>query len=443
MFRLKFELQGGSLSPVLSHARTWGRLEIVLGETSATHVEDREAKSVRDGIYLPLLPLAQWFLANWWFLFEEAPPQAAELGARATAVHRPWFERHNLLFAREGFPLPDLTIARSDDALLLVAVEPDPSRPSVFPVRFLDRWLGFIPRDDVERQVRSFIQAIVNRVDDLETEDAKDLVEAWTAMGSLTSDDRLLRQRSAALGLDGDDPEIVDDALADQLVNKLTDLPPGLVMDMLESSGKPKQEVPARAETVRRARALRRNGGGGQLSAARAAVRPIADDDAKYRVGWRMAQSFRKHFAIASAAVGHVLDEAIERTEIVTQANHTIPFGDEGIRGWVGADAEHKATVVLAGAARPQSSRFLRARAVALALLGGRERLITSSSTRAQSISRAFATELLAPIEAIRDRISGSYVSEDQISDIASSLQVDPKVVVHQIENHQAASVAE
>jgi hypothetical protein len=61
---------------------------------------------VRFGIYVPLFPVAEWMVSNWFFLWDEWRSDAPR-------------DRHNLLTAREGFALPDLTFRPTESHMEL------------------------------------------------------------------------------------------------------------------------------------------------------------------------------------------------------------------------------------------------------------------------------------------------------------------------------------
>jgi hypothetical protein len=68
-FECDWEDPKGVLVPELRS--TWARLTIFVNETPVTQVYDHGANSVRNGIYLPLYPLAEWLAINWWTVFHE------------------------------------------------------------------------------------------------------------------------------------------------------------------------------------------------------------------------------------------------------------------------------------------------------------------------------------------------------------------------------------
>ena len=65
--------------------------------------------------------------------------------------------------------------------------------------------------------------------------------------------------------------------------------------------------------------------------------------------------------------------------------------------------------------------------------------LVTVAGTDRQKRNRAFAAEFLAPASWLRQRISGTWVGQDEVDDWAHALGVSTFVIKHQIENHSLA----
>ena len=100
---------------------------------------------------------------------------------------------------------------------------------------------------------------------------------------------------------------------------------------------------------------------------------------------------------------------------------------------------------VLAAHSSPSqtSERFLLARSLCLQARspGSERRLVTSSHTWDQRASRAFAAELLAPADALRQRIRDQAVSTREVAQYADEFLVSPTLVERQLENHALAQV--
>jgi len=442
-FRLEWEWLAAEHVPVASHARTWARLTIHVGDACATRVADPHTQTVRDGIRVPLMPLAEWVVCNWWYLLHESP-RAHPLRAarRASAESRDWHHRHNLLFAREGFPMCDLTVARANADHAVVKVVPDPRPIGRYPVRFIEDHEQLVPRVEVRQELQRLVAAVLERLEGCEARDALELAEDWSAIQTMTGEDRLLRERAGALGLDGDDPSVVDDQTAEALVTDLSALPEVLVDDLLEvpmSAG----ELPghlAWIDRVRSGSAITSGSSSVDLEEGRRAVASLRDEAATkpaYWLGWEMAARAREGLlGLDSRAHGAPLDEALARWV------HALADGDEPdprfLRGWV--RSEDRVSVVLRPVHRP-TERFLMARAWCLGLLGGSERLITDAQTWNQAVCRAFATELVAPRDYLRGRVGGPTVSEAQLDELAAELGAPRRAIEHQLENHELAIV--
>ena len=78
---------------------TWALLQIRAGDSVVTRVLDARAKTVRDSVYVPLYPFAEWLATNWWFLTHEF--------GNPTKAGNPDFHRlHALGASREGYAFP-------------------------------------------------------------------------------------------------------------------------------------------------------------------------------------------------------------------------------------------------------------------------------------------------------------------------------------------------
>ena len=70
-------------------------------------------------------------------------------------------------------------------------------------------------------------------------------------------------------------------------------------------------------------------------------------------------------------------------------------------------------------------------------------KLMTKLYTPEQKYSRAFAAELIAPAESLRNDLKGKYcVCDDDIVELSQKYQINDSVIRHQIENHNLAEIA-
>lgn len=440
--QLEWEWLDGARASIRSHALTWSRFVCRVDDRVLTRVLSVRTHSARDGVYVPLMPLAEWLVANWWFVMGEGAP--AGLGGsspRVTTSSSAWFRRHNLLFAREGYPLPDLTIVREDDELVRLRASRDERVYGDAPVRFIEDADVLVGRDELRAELTGLLDAVTERLASCEDADARDLVELWSLRRDAAPEEQRLALRAAALGRDVDDPDEVGDAELADLRSLGEGMPESLVAEVLELRGGVSLSS-AGAEAVRVARELRRTGEGSALRDARAKL-PRTEDHPPHRAGWELARAFRSQvLGVDERLLAVDLDRAIEARDLVAVQLRRFDSGLRGLRGWVDAAASGTSSCVVDVSTSAEASRFLRARALGMALLGRRERLVTEASSRPQSIARAFATELLAPVDAIRARLSGASIDEEEIHAIAAEFAVTRGMVQHQIENHALARVA-
>ena len=103
-FGIEWHDGGGIEGPEL--AATFASLRIEVHGDLLTRVLDGRARTSRDSVYVPLYPLAEWLVSNWWFL-------AYEFENRIKRTNPAFAQRHSLVAAGEGYAYPDLTISSS------------------------------------------------------------------------------------------------------------------------------------------------------------------------------------------------------------------------------------------------------------------------------------------------------------------------------------------
>ena len=196
----------GVRDPVL--AATWARLEIKDESSSdfkwPSQVIRSTANSWDRGVYLSLFPLAEWIVENWWFLLNESCRVPEFNSGRSLASYHPaqraWIQRHNLLAAREGGALPDLTIYRDGDAVVQKWA-PDPDQDDATrPVRFIGQGTLYADPLEVERTLHQFVEAVLQRVVSNADDSAERLRANWTAICQSRHEESSLCCWSASLG---------------------------------------------------------------------------------------------------------------------------------------------------------------------------------------------------------------------------------------------------
>lgn len=156
--RIEFDWEDPQAAKGPELRATWARLTIMVNGVPITQVQDYGARSVRDSIYVPLYPLAEWLTMHWWSLFHEYE----NLWRDASGSYA---MRHNLRYAREGFALPDLAIRPMGRTVSLAWKASD--MPACR-VRFLQEGGADIETDVVHEALRHFITAVLRRLEIME-----------------------------------------------------------------------------------------------------------------------------------------------------------------------------------------------------------------------------------------------------------------------------------
>ena len=218
-------------------AATWSRLSLSVGDLCASEAIDLRSSSRRTGIYGSLFPLAEWLVEQWWQLMHEPSPRSRVPGGRAAPPDlRGWVQRHNLLAARDGGTLPDLTIVRDGDSIVL-RWEPDPAGGTSSRLRFIGEGTARVNAEVFERVLGDFVEAVLARLDEQRSnEDVERLATAWNVIRSAVGPERDLCESLAIMGVDPYDPDEATDDLITAVERSIRDLPAELRADLLEGS---------------------------------------------------------------------------------------------------------------------------------------------------------------------------------------------------------------
>lgn len=173
------------------HRATWARLSIVVDRYPVTRVYDERSKTMRDAIYLPLYPLAEWLVEQWWSLWNEPSPSSS-------ADRVGYDERHSFSRGREGYALPPVRIEPAGSLVLVSwSSEKLPSHRLEFPGRG-EVW---IETETVKDKFSSLVDAVVSRLDANGITDSR-LQQEWLAIRTADTDERIFCECTGALGLD-------------------------------------------------------------------------------------------------------------------------------------------------------------------------------------------------------------------------------------------------
>ena len=404
---------------------TMANLKICLAEDDvATYLYDRYKKEWADDITVPLIRVAEWLVGNWFHLWHEVGTVHGEsrLG---------FASRHDLSYAGNGFVLPRVIFdPLGEDE---IEVKAQPWKPKHAPVEFLSACEYTMPRSALKQAFGSLIEDVIKRLRQHKTS-YEFLKTEWQAIKSLGQEEREFCQAAAMLGLD---PFNLDSETAGHIADIWNGSDPLIRNEMMlcadvnsldEVCGWVKDSIKFANESASKS--------GNDWHAVRNEVRNRSADQltSPWKHGYNDAQAVRE-----------VLGKRMAHFPIEESGSHAIWSEEQEspsprIEGCVADDSPSCIVVRKYGVGK----RFILARALGDYI--GREQsgpaILNKLRTPRQARSRAFAAELLAPSEWLRDKVGNvQYVDSDIVDELAGELEVSSLLVARQLENHRIAEV--
>lgn len=431
-FVYEWERGDGVSAPEL--AATWARLEIWVGDSCLTQVEDTTSLSARRGIYCSLYPLAEWVAFNWWMLQANVRPagQARSVPWRRGAA---WMRHHALRSAGDGFLWPDVLVLPEGAATRLVW-HPDGETGPDRSIRYLTGGEALIERGRVLRALTQLVVSVLGRLKDQGVGDTA-LSEEWDALSATGEDEREFCLAVARLGFD---PYCVDESIKTSVQASSDRLPEDMLVDFLESVT-PSKIADGLSWIDRSSEAIDRTDAAPSpaLKAIRSEVASLAPTTAHlpWDEGWQQARTLRGLFDLPP-------DAAFEMNGMIQHKRRQ--SSDRALQGLGGLSSSDAGVLISARRLKEPDARFARARALWHFAYGRTPQrfLLTPSHADRQRVERAFAAELLAPADGVRallDDESGVVTPED-VEDVATRFGVSPFVVRHQVANQLSLQMA-
>jgi len=425
-------------------AATWCKLCIRLDDDTTarivTTVLDKHSRTVRDHVFDSVLPLALWFAECWYSLFECEPRSTQPDDDRRSAYR--WRRSHALRLAEGGCAYPNLLMWRIRSDAVALRWEPDDTDDPWERVRFIGSGEVVVPLVTARQVIERFVDGVLARLRALAPTSWRtaELDAAWLTTRERTSRAAQRAALAARLGqfvweLDADLVASLDQ-LADQGLEPLVGplLEAGAIGDFGRAAAIARgllqagNSAPAASSDWTALRAtLRRND-----TYAAYGSRP-------WQVGWTRAARLRSVFA---ASDEEPLDPqpVLEKIGAINRRIADVPPGS-GLAAWVDGHGPIRAD---AG----KAARFALARDLyPMLFVGSTSRsnasLLSPGSFGVGPEARAFAAELLAPVERIRLLLGKATVIDDaRLRGIARELDAPLGCVRHQIEDHRLAEVA-
>lgn len=397
--------------------KTTARVGIFLDNYCLTKNEDIWSKTIRDQMHVSLYPLAMWFASSWWRLHYEVLPDST----RAAPSHD-WRMSHEMAAANMGFVWPKIMFSADSDSVQIWAQSSQVNKEES--ARFLNGLdhAHSIPKVQFTHEISSLIGHVLARLHEVGCKDS-DLAAIW---GFITEDLKNpveLRKRriEAELGFDPENcPErlIVEaialeekigassfseltGAYADSGENRLGAMQK--LVDAVGLEGKPDNILDISIEEAGRA---------------------------PWEVAVSAARELRRNLGDANGALdGSTLRDLLGLSEAGLKS--WIPRGRP--KASVAGPDNDKAMKIIPRKTHPIAQRFELARFVGDYVRSKNKSphswLVSADlSTSRQKFQRAFAAELLCPINSLVGYLGGDF-SETALEDAADHFMVSEKTV--------------
>lgn len=400
---------------------TFGRLGIDANGYWLTAFETQHG-SRGDRLEVPAYPLAEWIAENWWALIhepEKGPSSKQDPGFRS---------RHWLGTAREGFALPDTWIfsgGRTSVEIQNKATLFTHAR-MVLPTELSAR----LAVGEAELALRTFVTAVVARLKEKGMKDTL-LQQIWSVFEELDQDERRFSRLLGAMGLSPYSEEGGIEVILNDFLKSASEQ---VTEDLCEASDHG-DFIGAAEDTLRSLKELDR-----EPEIDLSSIFSIGQPRARipWRLGLDAANAVRERLNInaADSKGGVSFFDHLKITDLLNTNGGFDEAEDPVVHGSLRRNADRLQTNLIR--IKSESRRFDAARSCFLAWnqAAEGERLITRARVADQQASRAFAAELLAPIQYIRSRTSNNLLSPFRATEIADELSVSPAVVTWQANNN-------
>ncbi|NUP96272.1 MAG: hypothetical protein HUU28_08930 [Planctomycetaceae bacterium] len=404
---------------------TRGFLRVDVGAACLTRNDSSWSQSTSDRVLVSMYPAALWLAANWWRLCWE--PRRGEF----QQVYE-WNASHELAAAGHGYLWPNLRFVADGESVSVIASPTDPA--SNQPVRYLADVDVDVPRPLFERASSDFIEKVIARLNDLRLAQTE-LEKLWADVCAerASPDDARARRLEALLGCDPDEGDAnaigallslqseAGTSATDELATVLSGADVVSVLQRLKDASRN-----GIANIAQLDEAFER-----ELAACRAGGQ---SSSVPWERGMAAARVLRSSRGVGPDALTDVdLLGLLGLDQRVLQSDPQLDWLPLGL-----AVRDQTQLRVLLRSRNKRSRRFDLARLVgdlALAPQADRWHPVTGLKTSRQKAQRAFAAELLCPVDGL-SRYLGGDRSEDALDAAAEHFDVSTRIVQHQVENH-------
>lgn len=423
MTRIDIQLASECLSEGAPEERAgFGLVKIIADGRSLTQGFDAHIDSSREGPLVSGYHLAEWLAWNWWRLkCEPRPSKSPGLS---------WRFAHCLNTIGEGYVWPNLTI-HSDGFRAVLESERSANDHTVF------RYSGANPVlalwTDVEVAIDRFSGIVLSRLDGAQVR-ASNLHTIWQDLCAERADPEQVRYRELEARL-GYDPGEADEETLHARLAEARILGDEAVGELASLAAMRSPEA-AKLITAHELRAMARQQGQAMdavdgLSPALASGLPWGACPA-YEIGVALAHQVRKQSHAGDGQFGDRDLTELARTRQTILAEQR----PRGLLSFALLEDGGSATAVLSGT-RTENRRFELARLIGDRIMRPQGGLfpVTEARSYRQKAQRAFAAELLAPIDAVKNMAKDDF-SEERQQEIAEYFRVSYWVINNLLKNN-------
>jgi len=399
---------------------SFAALKIAFGDHLVTRIYDRVSGGERDAVYLPLYSLAMYIAQNWWTLLYEA--------RKTYKDHNSTNEiRHFLDACTRGFVFPAITIwsvGKEAIAVETPEVRQQFSSLEFFPPRSP---VTIVPRPEFEQNLYSLVTAVVERV--CKGGAGTELQEAWErVIGSLSDEDELKYCLAAGrIGINPYDQDAID----------ISSFSSGLSENLFDDICEAATPDELNSATTWARENIFAMGSFPNIDIRAFGVAPVVKPGEKpWDTGYEAARTLRQHLGLEGytprAVVDHVFGAAVSRGTPVA-----VGMPPTAVEGIVSRKNGTSQLAIPSVPARLRRSTLCRGAYRAWKTEDGEYSAVTSATTLEQQASRAFAAELLAPAEWLRERVGASGLTQNDVEEIATENICPEQTIIWQAINHQ------
>jgi len=408
---------------------TCANLVITVNGECPTLIADTKTNTARRSIQVPMYSIAEWIAFTWWQFHQVKSSERNHSSFLFDSSSGRHLNRTNMRTIGDGYIWPNLSFALSG-GLVEVQWSAQRAEDARSDIRYLSSGTEYLPLEVFEEALAALVEAVLTRLDE-QGLTATMLHDEWRALRQLDRDEVAFCLACGRLGIDpfsegadlaGDIEqafERLEPALLDEFLNAAH--PQALLEDLtwVERAGEAADLLLQQEE--QRGIDHRLYGLHAQWQLLGSKVRP-------FEIGYQQARAVRSALQL-------------EPRDCISQSQLPVQSGPQPVSSrngeFLGLSAlapDRMRVAVISGWPQSETSqRFLQARALWHPIFAGERGhlLLTSSASPTQQITRAFAAELLAPADGIKEMLSGAPASM-----VADHFGVSELLIDHQIENH-------